>query len=692
MSRNLSIFNFQKNVTLRKFFFLTICSFLFLSTINAQRKEQVDSINKYISLSQNSKYDLSERLNYALKSLKLSQQLDIDSIRLRAQLKLAFVYFQNEMYDPYIPLNRENLALAKALNDSVAITIAASNLGSYYRYTQQNDSAYYFYSKALEFHAKNEVSQEKANALLYTADVQQIEKIYSGSEDDAIKALAILNRLPKTEYRLDMYWSLYNLLAIISYEMENYEKSIDYYNESIAYAKQMQNGFINEIYSINNKANVFREIGKYKESIALYEKLLPLKSRYEEEDPTFYAVLISNISKTKFESNNYVFEEVEEPYKLAYSTVKTLDDEVSLMSISLALSKFYLKHSYKDSVVKYGREALKIAKKVSSNETRQEALITLSNVLEGDESKELLREHIAITDSLQLAERSVRNKFARIKYDTDQLESENEQISKENLYLIILSIGLLLTAILVYLFISQRAKNRKLKLIQVQQKANEDIYNLMLGQQDKVDEARAKEKMRVSKELHDGVLGGLFGVRLSLDSINFKEGKEAMMTRAKYIGQLQTIEQDIRKISHELNTDFVSGSGFMGIVTELIETQTQAYELKSEFDYTDDISWELVPNKTKINIYRIIQESMQNIYKHANAKAIKISMSLEKNVICLDISDDGDGFDTAKSKKGIGLKNMRSRVADINGEITFKSQSGIGTTVHVKIPYTNQSL
>ena len=105
----------------------------------------------------------------------------------------------------------------------------------------------------------------------------------------------------------------------------------------------------------------------------------------------------------------------------------------------------------------------------------------------------------------------------------------------------------------------------------MQQKANEDIYNLMLGQQDKVDEARAKEKIRVSKELHDGVLGRLFGTRLSLDSINFKDGKEAMMTRANYIGQLKTIEEDIRKISHELNTDFVSGSGFMDIVSELIE-------------------------------------------------------------------------------------------------------------------------
>ena len=82
---------------------------------------------------------------------------------------------------------------------------------------------------------------------------------------------------------------------------------------------------------------------------------------------------------------------------------------------------------------------------------------------------------------------------------------------------------------------------------------------------------------------------------------------------------------------------------------------------------------------------------MQNIYKHANAKSIKISISLENDVICLDIIDDGEGFDASKNKKGIGLKNMTSRAEDINGNITFNSQSGNGTIVNVKIPYTNQS-
>ncbi|QXP77487.1 MULTISPECIES: tetratricopeptide repeat-containing sensor histidine kinase [Winogradskyella] len=673
---------------LKHIFFIFFIIQIATDVIYAQSKV-VDSVNALILKSKDDTYSLGERFKYASTASELAKKAKIDSMVLKANRSLSTQYFYLQEYDKYVSLNRANLDLAKKINDSSAVTVAGSNLGSYYRYTQQNDSSYFFYSRALKFYSSKEVSEKKANALFYSADLQQMAKIYTAAEDDAVKALSILNRLPKTEYRLDMYWSLYNLLAMNSNELENYNKAIEYYDESIKYAKVMQNGFINEIYSINNKANVYRKIGKYKEAIDLYESLLPLKLKYEDEDPTFYAVLLSNIIKTKFESDKYDFEDLESDYKEAYEIVESLDDEITLMHLSLDLSEFYLKNQYNDSVVKYSENALNMARKVGSNQTRLQALLNMSKAVDGYKARALLLEHIQLSDSLRSEDRKVRNKFARIKFDTEQIEAENKQISKENLYLLILSVGILLTAVLVYIVISQRAKNRKLELMQIQQTANEDIYNLMLGQQDKVDEARAKEKLRISKELHDGVLGRLFGVRLSLDSINFKEGKEAMLSRSKYISQLQVVEQDIRKISHELNIDFISGSSFIDIVSELIEVQSTAYGLESEFDYTDDISWDLVSNKIKINIYRIIQESMQNIYKHAKAKHIQISILLEKNLICLNIIDDGEGFDILKSKKGIGLKNMNSRVDDIQGHIVFTSKLGNGTSVNVKIPYSN---
>ncbi|BAO75935.1 sensor histidine kinase [Winogradskyella sp. PG-2] len=587
-------------------------------------------------------------------------------------------------------ISLRNLELARKLKDSSAVAYTNKNLGwYYYAIDDDNTQSYKYLIRALDYFNLKGILNEKAEILASIATIQDLEKDYLGSEQNAIEALRLLNNLNAEDKNEDKY-RLLNLLGGLSYKLENHEKSIEYHTKALNLAKKIEDRIDRYSESLNNLALTYRAKENYVKALNFYEELIN-DNKLRKNDITFYALILDNYAFTKFMQGNYDFDVLEKDFKMALKIADSIDDSYTKLAASIDLSKFYKANDRKDSALIYAKESYKISRDIPINELYLESMILLSDLTKGEESNNYLKAHIKLSDSLLKKERNNRNKYARIKYDTDQIEAENEQISKENFYLAILSIGLLFSAILIYVVISQRSKNRKLRLIQVQQKANEDIYNLMLGQQDKVDEARAKEKIRVSKELHDGVLGRLFGTRLSLDSMNFKDGKEAMMTRANYIGQLKTIEEDIRKISHELNTDFVSGTGFMEIVSELIENQTQAYGLTFDFNYTDDISWDLVSNKTKINIYRIIQESMQNIYKHANANAIKISISLEKDVICLEIIDDGEGFDTSKSKKGIGLKNMTSRVEDINGKITFTSHTGDGTTVNVKIPYTNQS-
>ena len=105
-------------------------------------------------------------------------------------------------------------------------------------------------------------------------------------------------------------------------------------------------------------------------------------------------------------------------------------------------------------------------------------------------------------------------------------------------------------------------------------------------------------------------------------------------------------------------------------------------------DYQDVIDWESVSNKTKIHIYRIIQENLHNIYKHANATRVNINFKLNNDKICLTLSDDGSGFNVDKVKSGIGLKNMNSRINEINGKIYITSTFDVGTTVIIKIPIT----
>ncbi|WP_299117799.1 tetratricopeptide repeat-containing sensor histidine kinase [uncultured Winogradskyella sp.] len=668
-------------------FCLSLFLLIYFNVISSQSKSSYDSILKLRKLSQNSNIPFDEQIKLAEEAIKLSYELNQDSVILKSGRILSLAYYNGGKDSLYLRINYQNLSLANKIKDSSSLEIVNSNLGAFFHSKEQNDSAFYYYSKALKLFDKSRNIDGKARTLLNIADIQETEKDYIGAEENAVEAIRLLNSTEIDENARERLWILNNLIGIISLKLKNYDKAIEYHNKAQEIAKKMDYGYYNNLYSINNKAIAYRHKEEIDKSIELYEQVISEDS-LNYYDSSFYAITLGNLAYTKSFKPDRNIDEIKNIFYLGKNMSDTIADPLTKLGIAIDLSRFYLDIKESDSALYYADRSYKISDAISNNELKLESLLLLSKLDKEDRANSYLTEYIKLSDSLLNLERNKRNKFARIELETDQLEAKNEKISRDNFYLLLLSAGLLLTGILVYVVISQRAKNKELKLVQAQQEANEEIYNLMLNQQDNVEEARAQEKIRVSKELHDGVLGRLFGARLSLDSLNFSEGKEAMMNRANYIGQLKTIEDDIRKISHEMNTDFVAGSGFMDIVSELIDNQTKAYGFTYDFNYTDDFSWEFVPNKTKINIYRIIQESMQNTYKHAEAKHVKIDILRQKDEINIYIVDDGKGFDTSKSKKGIGLKNMTSRVSEIGGKISFSSEPGNGTTVKVKIPYS----
>ncbi|TVZ57955.1 signal transduction histidine kinase [Flavobacteriaceae bacterium MAR_2010_105] len=666
------------------FFFLFIIHTV--ATTQSSNLSKLDSVIYYRQLSKNADLTFQDRLQLAKKASDLSSQLNIDTTTVLDNRNLSFLYLMLGDYEPYKEVNTINLKLATQLKDSLVLAIANNNLAWYHHYNQQNDSAYYYYNKALHWYEQLNSLKNQASILGNIASIQRIEKDYVGSEENIIRALKLLQKLPSTEANLDNQWIMYNRLGIISLDLKQYDKSLEYHDKALEVSDKMKDGYYNEKTSIHNKASVYRKTKKFDEAIALYESLLEEEVLFE-MDPIYYPLIIDNLAFTKFEAGHKDYDNIERELKRAYRLGDSLQDQVIKLGVTIDLAKFYKGLNQVDSAAHYAQKSYELSKSISDNDILLESMSILAQLKQGDEAKMYFYEHVKLSDSLLFKERSARNKFARIAFETEEMERENERISRERLWLLMLSVGLLLTLVLLYIIISQRAKNKELKFRQDQQQANEEIYNLMLSQQDKVEEARTNEKRRISQELHDGILGRLFGTRLSLDSFNFSEGPEAIKTRSNYISELKIIEEDIRKISHDLNTDFVSRSGFMDILEELIEKQTQAYQLKYTFNSDDSIVWETVPNKTKINIYRIVQEALQNIYKHAEAKIVQISFKLKKDVICLSIKDDGKGFDVNKSKKGIGLKNINSRVKDFDGNVNFESQINEGTIITIKIPY-----
>jgi signal transduction histidine kinase len=121
-------------------------------------------------------------------------------------------------------------------------------------------------------------------------------------------------------------------------------------------------------------------------------------------------------------------------------------------------------------------------------------------------------------------------------------------------------------------------------------------------------------------------------------------------------------------------------------VENLLETQSEISQFKFKI-INNKAAWDIIDNKIKINFYRIIQEAIQNINKYSKAKNVKITFDLIEDNVCLTIEDDGVGFNAdRKSAAGIGLKNMKSRVAKLNGNFDIKSAVNKGTKISIFVP------
>ncbi|MFL0353831.1 ATP-binding protein [Xanthomarina sp. GH4-25] len=665
-------------------FIFILFFFLPLNAQNTSFNRQLDSIYYYRDLAEKS-LNTKDRIQYAKYAIKLSEATNQDSTILKSKRLLSTLYLRERDANSLYSLNHENLKLANKLQDSIAIANITNVLGWYHGQKAQIDSSYYYYYKASKAFNKIHDVENEAFTLFEMSDIQFNQRDYIGCEQNAVASIRLFQSLPETEGTLDYLWSLHNLIAIASDELELYDKAIEYHHKALTYSDKIEDNFIYTLYSNSNIALIYKELKQYDKALKIYEDLFQNKEILLFE-PKNYALILADYAFVKHLSNKYKSNEIASMFDEAYKMSDSLQDPYSIMSVSLNASEFYNDLNNKDSALFFANRAYNLSKENKTNDVILRSLMLKSKIEDDVKAKTYLTEYVNLSDSLLNNERAIRNKFARIEFETDQIVERSKQIAKERLWLLILSIGLILTLLLLYIIVSQRTKNKELKFNQQQQETNEEIYNLMLSQQDKIDEARVAEKKRISEEIHDGILGRLFGIRLSLDSLNMSTKPEAIETREKYLEDLKEIEQDIRKVSHELNTDFVSGTNYISIIKSLLETQTKAYKLKYVLRNDDKIDWDSISNKTKIHYYRIIQESLQNIYKHANAEEIHISFNQKNNVICLSISDNGTGFDVNKARKGIGLKNINSRVKEIHGELDIKSTINTGTEIIIKAP------
>ena len=666
---------------------ILFCSILFFFSctkkISGNEDDQIlkDSLKSYLSLAEDDKLTVNYKTHYSEKAYEIVVNQVNDSLNRVNLFKVANRFYNTNHWDSFKKTVLVALNRSRSSNDSVLVAKAYRYLGDYYSNKAISDSAFMYYFKAEKIYFQLNDNSNLASTRLSKAYLQYNEGDYLGSEKAVFNVLKVLNSKKDGE----TIYESYNFLGVIYAELEEYDKAIEFHNKALA---SIDNKFIpaefqSRATSLNNIGYVYNSIKDYKKAKYFYEKGLKEKN-LKVDKPSLYAMLVDNLAYAKFKlSDNKDLPE------MFYRSLKFRDSlklTTGLVSNKLHLSEFYAFNYDTVKAMKFSLESLQEAKRLKSS---RNVLLSLKQLALVDPKKasEYSKEYIQINDSLQKGERKMGDKFTRIEYETNEIKDQNSNLQEKNKTLIYIFSICTLLGLFFYVYKTQQAKNRELLFKQQQQIANEDIYNLMISQQNDIEMTRIKEKKKVAQELHDGVLGRMFGVRISLDSLDKVDEVQAAPKRKKYLTELKNIEQDIREISHDLNREKSELiNNFIAILKKLFEDQQNTYDSKLITSFDSNIKWELVGNAVKINLYRIVQEALQNCNKYAKANTITVEFKSEIDHLVLSISDDGIGFNPKRSKKGIGLHNIEYRAAECKGIVTLKSAKGEGTLLVVKIP------
>lgn len=216
------------------------------------------------------------------------------------------------------------------------------------------------------------------------------------------------------------------------------------------------------------------------------------------------------------------------------------------------------------------------------------------------------------------------------------------------------------------------------------------IVEQKIHEQKKVAQAiitgQEREKNHIGQEMHDNINQILAGSKMYLSSAG-KKNKE-LYEMIKYPMELiDTSINEIRLLCQKLITP-QKNINLQELVDELLMMLRQ--NTKTKTDFICEVDAEMLNDDIKLNIYRIIQEQVNNILKYAEAKHVGISLKMQNDHIQVVIADDGKGFDPTAKRKGIGISNMINRVESFEGSVEIRTNPGEGCTINIFIPCAEQ--
>jgi len=635
-----------------------------------------DSINKYLDLAANDTIPLLKKINYSHKAFVMLDLTKKDTTSLNLLYKTALNYYRINEIQKLKFIGDVLLKKGLLLKDPYRIALANKILGLYYMNNSENEKALYHFFKA----KKTLASLNKYSDVIGLLNNISLTQYYAGDFLGSNKSVFEILKLRKKHQSYVKDEIFYNQIGNNLANLKQDDRAIEYYKK--VNREKISLRFKNII--VNNMASSYIELKQYQNALNELHQIIN-NNVSKELSPNNYATSLSLLGLCKLKMNNLtdlpnIFFDVERMYTNNNSTNGRNYNFVYL-------SMYYEKVNNTSKAILYATKAVALSKEYKNP---SDILYSLKQLIAVDKknASAFAQDYIVVNDSMQIAERQFRDKFARIAYETDEITQEKNNAIHQKWLIIGLASFLLLVIILLLIITYQRAKQKELRLFQEQQQANEKIYHLMLTQKSKEDEVRQTEKKRIALELHDGIMNKLASTRLNLSVLSHNSNQETIDKCITYIHDIRTIEQDIRSVSHELNHDiFKKADSFIKLLEDFTAEQNHNSKTHFVLETDPEIPWNKISSELKMHLYRIVQEACHNINKYAQAQNAIITFTIDIPNICLSITDDGIGFDTTLPSKGIGIQNMKARVKSLNGKFSITSIVKENTSITIALPF-----
>ena len=255
------------------------------------------------------------------------------------------------------------------------------------------------------------------------------------------------------------------------------------------------------------------------------------------------------------------------------------------------------------------------------------------------------------------------------------------------LYILIGTLLMLLFVGTIILFVIQARKNasiQKLKLQELTGRHQKEIFKSVIATQE-------KERQRIANNLHDDIGTSLSAIRLLIGQIKGSSIDDKDEIIERIVKNIDNTIDTTRNVINDLSPSSLNQFGLfleLNNLTKFISESTNI-DIKIESTFYN----ERIHPDVELAIYRIVKEFINNTIKHAEATLVDITIKLLAKDLIINIKDNGKGFDTKLlNNNGHGLRNMESRVYLLNGKSELSSQVGIGTTLNISIPLSNEDV